>query len=61
MTNKKKNRKEKEWIPAFAGMTNKKKNRKEKEWIPAFAGMTKKTNKKKLHALHVLHGEFCFY
>ena len=30
MTNKKKNRKEKEWIPAFAGMTKEKQKRKRK-------------------------------
>ena len=30
--------KEKNWIPAFAGMTEKEK---EKNWIPAFAGMTR--------------------
>jgi len=41
--NDKKKKKEKNWIPAFAGMTKKDK---EKNWIPACAGMTKKDKEK---------------
>jgi len=39
--------KQKEWIPAFAGMTRKKEKGKEKEWIPACAGMTRKKKTEK--------------